>query len=105
MGNDWASLTSTLSTNTRIAWAQAVVENDKVRRWASALTRLHAISDFAGTGHSAGCEVISWCNRKGAGVQFKEFMGAMKYRHRPLVICGGRKDASETSRGSAEALS
>ena len=51
MGNGWASLTSTLSAKARIAWAQAVVENDKVRRWASALTRLHAISDFAGTGH------------------------------------------------------
>jgi hypothetical protein len=51
MGNDWASLTSTLSAKARIAWAQAVVENDKVRRWASALTRLHAISDFVGAGH------------------------------------------------------
>ena len=85
---------STLSARTRIAWAQAVVENDKVRRWASALTRLHAISDFAGTGHSAGCEVISSCNGSDADVQFKEFMGAMKYRHRPLVSGIGGKDAS-----------
>ena len=58
MGNDWASLTSTLSAKARIAWAQAVVENDKVRRW-MLQTGLHAIGDFAGTGHNAGCEVTS----------------------------------------------
>lgn len=61
---------------------------------ATALTRLQAISDFAGTGHSAGCEVISSCNGSDADVQFKEFMGAMKYRHRPLVSGIGGKDAS-----------
>jgi hypothetical protein len=86
MGNDWASLTSTLSANARIAWAQAVVENDKVRRWMP-LTRLHAIRDSAGTGHYAGREVISSCNGNGADVQLKEFIGRIKDSHWTFVIC------------------